>query len=132
MSRKILLRMRWYTKFHIYEHELERTWICPGCSMVIQRRPKNDDTPVRSQRLPLDDTNMSIDERLLEDQCILGDIINMKSQSSPAHLSTEINRGEVSLSLELIGNLLDEKLRANAKCLQSKIYSSNRYYNRSK
>lgn len=53
--------------------------------MVARRRPKNYYTPVRSQRLHLDDTNMSIDERLYEDHCTLGDTINLKMYLAPVN-----------------------------------------------
>lgn len=97
-------------------HELERTWTCPECSMLTRRRPKNDDTPVRSQKL--DDTNMSVDERLCEGHSVSGDTLNTNvcSPSSPHQCLKQLTP-----TLEQIGNLLDEKLSAHTKFLLSEM-----------
>lgn len=105
-------------KFHYACVGIQST--CPACSMLTQRRLKNDDTPVRSQKLSIDDTNMSIDERLYEGHSTLADTLNTNVCCSPGspHLSSKQNsRGEVTPTLEQIGNLLDEKLRTNTKYL---------------
>lgn len=113
------------TIFTSKKHELERTWTCPDCLMLSRRRrPKDDNTPVRSQKLPLDDTNTSIDEQLCEGHSALGDTINTNvccSPSSPHQTSKQSNRGEVTLTLEQIGHLLDEKLSTNTKFLLSEM-----------
>lgn len=72
---------------------------------------------MRSQKLPLDDTNISIDERLHEVDCILGDTIITKNVPSPAQPSRTSSRGEITLTLTLeqIDNLFDEKLRSNTR-----------------
>lgn len=115
---------------HIFKsnkHELERSWLCPACSTVARRRPKNENTPVRPQNLPqnppLDDTNISIDERLHEVDNILGATINTEQVSSPAQPSRASSCGEITLSLTLeqIGNLLDEKLRINTRFILSEM-----------
>lgn len=106
------------TIFTSKKHELERTWTCPDCLLLSRRHPKNDDTPVRSQRLPIDDTNMSMDERLYGGHSTLGDTINTNvCPSSPQQTPKQSNRGEVTPTLEQIGHLLDEKLRTNNKFL---------------
>lgn len=102
-------------------HELQPRWICPECIMIT-RRPKRDDTPLKAQHLTLDETIISVDEQVHEDQSILGDTLD----SSPTQLNKIPTQGNCMTinsapTLDQISKLLDEKLNSTMKYILSEI-----------
>lgn len=96
--------------------DVRRTWKCPQCQQIT-RRSRNDDTPVRNNpdHSIINDTDMSIDDRLNEDLSILGDTLttNKTTGKQPSQRN--------NLTLEQISQLLDTKLDKNKKSILSEI-----------
>ncbi|KAL4704978.1 hypothetical protein ACJJTC_005464 [Scirpophaga incertulas] len=89
--------------------ELKKSWKCPSCQNVTNRRARNDDTPVRKHYLGLNDTTMSVDGSIIEDT-------NKQNPTNYLDSSTVDTLDftlEDNTMLAKISLLLDKKLEEN-------------------
>lgn len=102
--------------FDSYTVDVRRTWKCTQCQQIT-RRSRNDDTPVRTNpdNSFINDTDMSIDDRLNEDLSVLGETLTTdKTARKPPSLRN-------NLTLEQISQLLDSKLEKNRKSILTEL-----------
>lgn len=86
---------------------------------------KQDNTPIRTltSNSNLDESIMSVDDRLLDDHSVLGDTMNQHTSTTPPSKNITCNTGSSSITLDQISQLLDEKLKNSTDYILSEMFT---------